>query len=221
MKYYKIVNPKGHHGMVYKEGLNTDILPFRPYGNCEPGGIYFSREDILAYLNYGTELYEVEPIGEVYENPGIQKKWKAHEVKLKYVGKVVDNIQMLIDEGAGAHVDNNYALFWASRNGHIEIVKILLKNDVDIHGHNDYAIRSASQNGHFELVELLLENGADIHAGNDYALRWASEKGYLKVVKLLLENGADVHAHNDYALRWASMNNHTEVVELLKTYMKK
>jgi len=133
MKYYKIVNPEGHQGMIYKEGLNTDVLPFNPTGNCEPGGIYFSREDILAYLSYGTELYEVEPVGEVYENPGRPKKWKAYEVKLTYVGKVVDNIQLLIDEGADVHAASDYALHWASEYGHTEVVELLkshIKNEV-------------------------------------------------------------------------------------------
>jgi len=155
MKFYKIVNPKGHHGMVYKEGLNTDVLPFNPNGCCEPGGIYFSKKDILAFLEYGTELYEVEPVGEVYENPEEPKKWKAHEVKLKYVGKVVDNIQMLIDEGVDVHVDNDYALRWASRYGYSKVVKVLLENGADVHVWNDYALRRASQNGHTKVVKLL------------------------------------------------------------------
>jgi len=220
MKYYKIVNPEGHHGMTYKEGLNTDVLSFRPSGDCEPGGIYFSREDILEFISYGTELYEVEPIGEVYENPGTPKKWKAHEVKLKYIGKVIDNIQMLIDEGADVHVDNDYALQWASLDGHLKIVKVLLENDADVHANEDCALRTASIKGHLEVVKLLLENGADIHVWNDYALRWTSRYVHYKIVKLLLENGADVHADDDYALRRASENGHTEVVELLKSYMK-
>ena len=28
MKFYKIVNPEGHQGMTYTEGLNTDVMPF-------------------------------------------------------------------------------------------------------------------------------------------------------------------------------------------------
>jgi len=219
MKYYKIVNPEGHYGMIYQEGLNTDILPFNPSGDCEPGGIYFSREDILAFLDYGTELYEVEPVGEVYENPGKDKKWKAHEVKLKYVGKVVDNIQMLINEGANTHADDDYAFRWAFTNGHIKVVKILLENGADVHVNTDFPLRQASENGHLEVVKLLLENGADVHASDDYALRWASRYGHIEVVKVLLENGANVHADNDETLQWASQNDYIEIVELLKSYM--
>jgi hypothetical protein len=30
MKYYKIINPKGHNGLIYQEGINEDPLPFNP-----------------------------------------------------------------------------------------------------------------------------------------------------------------------------------------------
>jgi len=220
MKYYKIINPEGHYGMIYKEGLNTDILPFNPSGDCEPGGIYFSREDILGFISYGTELYEVEPVGEVYENPYTPRKWKAHEVNLTYVGKAVDNIPMLISEGANIHAENDYILRWTSEKGHLEVVKVLLENGIDIHTGSDYALRWTSRYGHYKIVKLLLKNGANVHADNDYALRRASENGHYKVVKLLLENGANVHAGYDYALQWASLNGHTKIVELLKTYIK-
>ena len=46
MKFYKIVNPKGHYDIIYTEGLNTDVLPFNPSGDCKkvayifPGKIY-------------------------------------------------------------------------------------------------------------------------------------------------------------------------------------
>ncbi|MGC8739814.1 MAG: hypothetical protein ACP5UA_14395, partial [Candidatus Hydrogenedens sp.] len=87
LKFFKIVDPRGHNGLIYKEGYNEDIMPFYPSGDCAPGGIYFSGKDILAYITYGTEVYEVEPIGEIYENPGVPKKYKTHAVNLKYIGK--------------------------------------------------------------------------------------------------------------------------------------
>ena len=77
MNYYKIVNPKGHNGLIYKEGLNTDPLPFNPSGDCKSGGIYFAKEDIFAFLTYGTKVYQVEPVGEVYTNPNKPVKLRA------------------------------------------------------------------------------------------------------------------------------------------------
>jgi len=51
MKYYKVVDSKnGHNGLFYKEGSNIDPLDFNPQGDCESGGIYFSREDIFGIM---------------------------------------------------------------------------------------------------------------------------------------------------------------------------
>jgi len=60
MNYYKILSKdECHHDLQYKTGLNVDPKPFNPCGNCEPGGIYFSREDILAFLGYGPWIRKV------------------------------------------------------------------------------------------------------------------------------------------------------------------
>ncbi|MCA1980083.1 MAG: ankyrin repeat domain-containing protein, partial [Calditerrivibrio sp.] len=185
MKFYKIVNPEGHYGLVYKEGLNIDPNPFNPSGNCTPGGIYFAREDILAFLDYGEELYQVEPVEEIYEEPGFPKKWKAHAVKLKYIGKVLDNIEFLIKEGANVRSTSDFAIRWASKNGYYEVVKLLLEYGADVHAGNDFALIYAAGHGHYEVVKLLLEHGADVHSDDDSALQWAAERGHSHVVELL------------------------------------
>jgi hypothetical protein len=166
-KFFKIVNPKGHNGMVYKEGLNVDVLPFNPSGDCEAGGIYFSSSDIFAFMDYGTELYEVEPVGEVYKNPGYPVKFKAHSVKLKYVGKRDEpkTIKYLVEVGANVHADNDDALRWAAESGHTETVKYLVEAGA--------------------IVKILVEAGANVHAGDDYALRHAASNGYTEIVKYL------------------------------------
>lgn len=43
----------------------------------------------------------------------------------------------------------------------------------------------ASRNGVVEVVKLLLETGANVHANDDYALIWASKNDHLEVVKVL------------------------------------
>jgi hypothetical protein len=192
MKYYKIVNPKGHQRIKYKEGRNIDPLPFNPSGNCSSGGIYFSREDILAFVHYGTDVYEVTPIGEIYENPGTPKKWKAHEVDLKYVGKVSDGetVQMLIAAGADVHAGHDRALCWAAKNGHTEIVKILLDAGADVHADHDYALCCADNNGHTKTVKVLLDAGADVHASRDVFMYYAALNRHTKTVRVRLDTGA-------------------------------
>ena len=60
MKYYKLTNKEeSHYRMQYRDGHNEDVLPFNPNGDCEAGGIYFAREDILAFLDRKQWIREV------------------------------------------------------------------------------------------------------------------------------------------------------------------
>ena len=65
---------------------------------------------------------------------------------------------------------------------------MLLKAGADVHAGDDEALRWASRNGHVEMVKVLLKAGADVHAGDDYALCWASRNGHVEVVKVLEEH---------------------------------
>lgn len=102
MKYFKIVNPKGHHGVIYHEGLNVDPIPFNTKCDCLPGGIHFASRDILAFLGFGDDVYEVEPVGEVYESRTSIQKFKAPALNMRYIGKwtEVGVIEYMIENGA-------------------------------------------------------------------------------------------------------------------------
>ena len=91
----------------------------------------------------------------------------------------------MIDNGANIHVHDDFVLFWATVNGYLDLVKLLVEKGVDIHAWDDYALRLAAWNGHLDLVKFLSKKGADIHTRDDGALRWAIEKSHLKVVKFL------------------------------------
>lgn len=189
MNFYKITNEQEiHHGMKYKTGLNTDILPFYPSGCCSPGGIYFAREDILAFLSYGPWIRQVTiPLGEpVYEDPKSEpKKWKAHRVMLGKRRKITANvIRELIKEGANPKTEKSEALRWAAGNGHLEIVKELIPVS-DPKADESEALRLAAKNGHLEIVKELIPV-SDPKAYKSWALRWAAENGHLEVVKELI-----------------------------------
>ena len=161
--YYKILNQEeDHKGMKYKSGLNEDILPFNPSGDCTSGGIYFAKDDILAFLDYGPWIRRVTiPEGEpVYENPGTPKKFKAHRVRLGRKFKI-----------------------------NLKVIKRLVKQGADIHAGDDVALRWAAEYGHLDVVKFLVKQGADIHAGDDAALRWAARYDHLDVVKFLEGKG--------------------------------
>ena len=224
MKYYKITNKEEkHNGLQYQDGLIVDPVPFNPTGNCETGGIYFASEDIFAFLDYGPWLREVTLPADVqvYENPGEPTKWKADKVFLGSRREInAQVIKKLIEEGANVHAGNDYALRYASENGHTQVVKLLLEHGANVHVYDDYALREASECGHTDIVKLLLEHGANVHADNNYALRHASKNRHTDIVKLLLKHSANVHARDDFALCYASKNGHTKVVALLKQYSR-
>lgn len=158
MNFYKITNEmETHRGLQYRDGLVKDIKPFCPHGDCEKGGIYFSREHILCFLSYGVWLREVTlPEGEpVYKNPGEPQKWKAHRVILGKRKKTTTAvIRRLIKEGADPKACDSYALRWAAEKGHTEIVKLMIPVS-DPKARDSEALRWAAENGHTEIVKLL------------------------------------------------------------------
>jgi len=188
MNYYKILNKdEYHHGLQYKSGLNIDPIKFNPRGNCSPGGIYFSREDILAFIHYGPWIRKVTlpEDARVYENPGNPRKWKADRVILGKKEKItVKIIKRLIDEGANPNTCNSWPLRCAAEFGHLDIVKLLLPYS-DPKACDSYALRYAAKNDHYDIVKLLI-SVSDPKMHDSCALRWAAVNGDLKIVKLLI-----------------------------------
>jgi ankyrin repeat protein len=90
-------------------------------------------------------------------------------------------VKKYIEEGIDVTSEDDKAIILASKNGHLEVVRLLIKNGADC----NYAILLASENGHVEIVRLLIENGADCNTWNNKVIRWASEDGHLEIVELL------------------------------------
>ena len=51
---------------------------------------------------------------------------------------------------------------------------------------NNYTLRISATNGHLNVVKYLIKCGADISANNNEALRMSAANGHLNVVKYLL-----------------------------------
>ena len=216
MNYYKILKESEcHYNLQYKTGLNIDPLEFNPSGDCTSGGIYFSREDILAFIHYGPWIRKVTlpEDAQIYENPKGSKKWKANKVILGKREKITaEVIKRLINEGANPNIGDDYPLRWAIDNKYTEIAKILIPlSNPKIH--NSIALRSATFYNQIDIVKLLIPV-SDSKACNSYALRYAAEYGYTEIVKLLIPV-SNPKACNSYALRWAAKCGHTEIIKLL------
>ncbi len=62
---------------------------------------------------------------------------------------------LLNDPRVDPSADNNGGIRCASRNGHVEVVKLLLNDPrVDPSAYNNDAMRCSPENGHAEVVKL-------------------------------------------------------------------
>jgi ankyrin repeat protein len=87
-------------------------------------------------------------------------------------------------------IDWDAQLEKASETGDLKLIEILLENGADIHTNNDAPLLWACSKNNVKAVKYLLKKGADPKVNDNLALRWAYKEGYLEVVKCLMENGA-------------------------------
>ncbi|KAA0172591.1 hypothetical protein FNF27_05945 [Cafeteria roenbergensis] len=91
-------------------------------------------------------------------------------------------------------------LAWASRNGHLEIVKFLAENGADLDAACAGGLRPvhlACLKGHDEVVRALIAAGCDVAAATeagDHAIHFASRAGNTNMCSDLIEAGADLEA---------------------------
>lgn len=73
--------------------------------------------------------------------------------------------------------------------GSIEIVKRLLDNDVNPSGGDNQPLMNAVKNGHNEIVRILVKNSnVNIYARDGAAFRIASDKNDMEMIRSLLSN---------------------------------
>ena len=138
-----------------------------------------------------------------------------------------------ISQGANSF---NSAIFIASEQGYLPLVKLLVKKD-----NVDGAICLAAENGHVNVVSFLLKYGA-----NDYnnIMICAIEGNQIDIVKLMIDHGADNfndgmlaaafvgdpeilrlmldHGANNYedAIEQAYLKDHYEIIDIIKQYIE-
>ncbi|KAJ4378694.1 hypothetical protein N0V86_005565 [Didymella sp. IMI 355093] len=190
---------------------------------------------VCTFLNSSSLLCAAQVLRvPVYKYRGYSKEYPTatplHELAhfgLTTVAEQVISAQKPITNIVNAKNNRgDTSLSLAAKQGHHEMVKMLLGNKADVNAQGgDYgnALHAASLGGHEQVVKLLLDNKANINAqGGHYrnALYAASLRGHKQVVKLLLDKGADVNVNvqsEDFgnALHAASLGGHEQVVKLL------
>ena len=87
--------------------------------------------------------------------------------------------------GADVCTHNNRAIIYASKHGHLSVIKLLIKRSADVKAKNNASIVLASKHG-----------PADLRVISTFC-RYYRE--HLSVIKLLIENGGDVCDRNNEA----------------------
>ena len=99
------------------------------------------------------------------------------------------------------------ALHWAADNGHLEVVRVLVKNGADINAGTLSDIRplhNAVVGRHADVVQFLIAKGADVNMLNgqgESPLDEATDWGVPDIEKMLKDAGAKCGTSHAYSRR--------------------
>ncbi len=161
-----------------------------------PEHLYESSKPISVAANHGNwamvELFldaEVKPT-----QSGMKAAASEGERKL---------LNRMVTTSGGDHTDLVVALDAAARNGHLDVVKDLVKNGADMNAVVEViwdkygpTIIAAVEGGNRKLVAYLIDRGADVNARDPFyeytVTSLAAVGGKRDIVKLLKSNAADL-----------------------------
>lgn len=169
-------------------------------------------EDARKSLQKGVEVYRTV-LRSTGDHPG-------------HGGETLKTIRDLVIGAANdaESFNDRTPLLWASENGPMAVVKLLLDKGPAIEKRDEYhrtPLSWVARNGDEALVKLLLDRGAAIETKDKYGLtplHLAAQKGREAVVRLLAELEADKEAEDGDGrrpLHWAAYHGHEAVVRLL------
>ncbi|WP_133134895.1 ankyrin repeat domain-containing protein [Legionella nautarum] len=120
--------------------------------------------------------------------------------------ELVNEILAKIDEdnvtakSKGWTIEKNRALKSAARQGHFDIIEVLLNHGAEldpIEHQGETALMIAVGNGDYDMVDFLLEKGADVNVARgvngETALMLGASNGHVEIVGLLLKKGANAN----------------------------
>lgn len=129
-------------------------------------------------------------------------------------------VKALLDKGAPIEAKTPYGvtpLFFAARNGHTEVVRLLVERGAQVNVTDTFykstALGWAAGSGHADVVRLLLEKGA---TGADQALTSAVAAGHASTVQAILDKGGLKPPQLSSALALATNRGKADIAEMLK-----
>jgi hypothetical protein len=126
-------------------------------------------------------------------------------------------------DGAQINIeDRGWAVFYAARNGQIDVIDTLLRDGAQINiGDRGQAVINAAYSGHTNIIERLLEGGQISREDRRWAVYCAAGNGHYHVTAMLLEGGDRIpendpfrngrgYDHNEYLYvpTWEDLENH-------------
>ena len=98
-------------------------------------------------------------------------------------------------------------------------IKMCIKYGVNIHVEDDWCIEIAAKQGHSKLVKFLLENGISHESAcRKLVLAYAAHLQDKELIKYLIAQ-SDEYKKDKTALQWVAINGNLEIAEMLLTYV--
>ena len=190
---------------------------------CEIG--VFWRTTLLSYASENGHSRVVELLLSKGVESDVEDKNHHTPLMLAAENGHNDVSMHLINHGADVSkkggISNRTALHYASGNGHLKLVELLLSKGAEIDEEDKNhctPLLLAAENGHNDVSMHLINHGANVGKIGVFwrstLLSYASENGHLRVVELLLSKGveSDVEDKNHHTpLMLAAENGHNDV----------
>ena len=211
---------------LYEQMEGGEELAKRPFRETDPYYVAGIRETVIYGSNQNTFDLLIESGLKVSIDD-----MTAHQVRTSADAELalvegascgnLTKVRELLQQGTNPNrpIAQGSALAYAARNGHRQVVELLLQNGADIEGGKGLSpLACAAWKGFDEIVQLLIECGANIEGdtgGPGTALFQACAEADLSTERLLLNLGADVNAKTDKRatpLLVASSGGHLDIV---------
>mmetsp|Transcript_56010 Transcript_56010/g.67235 ORF Transcript_56010/g.67235 Transcript_56010/m.67235 type:complete len:249 (+) Transcript_56010:281-1027(+) len=120
-------------------------------------------------------------------------------------------------------------LLLATKNRHLDIIKVLLAHGADVEGTNEIGrtpLLLACENGSYEIAVALIENGANVNASDNrgnIGLHICASGNFHEIARLLLEHGSHLTVSNHNSLMpfaIASAKRHEQTLNVFHEHRK-
>ena len=209
------IQPAKHLIVTHREDLNAKC---GLHGSPLNAALFKGHTDIARLLlDHGAEL-------------NLTKRGARPPLRRTYDDSNLELMQVLLEHGADvdARGGNTFGtlLHDASRHGHAETARLLLKHNANVNAIGDSdetPLHFACRYGHDKVAQLLIRHEADINSGNrrNATPLWIAYRNkHIEIMRLFLENGADVDGRDYGVLRRtllhvASVVGRIDVIHLL------